>query len=403
MYRTNPMRKIFGVACAIALSIIPNPVLSEDMPPMPIPDWGSSEDMPPIPNPDPRNEEERNRELKEELEEMRRNEEERSREWKEELEERRRKAEERRRKAEERRRKEEERRRKAEERRRALEGDHGFVDTEVSQVLVQGTSDRFDRSLCKLTNGAFVLCELTAEVGLPAMDISPLKLADRITPFDATDVVGLVKARKGFGAIIKQGENFTLQRFRSWNSAKTYIAMSKTDDITKKICDFETVENQDFNGDQLIGVAIEGDQLIGVKIKVLKTIFPGNDKFDRGLYEIKASKASGCEIEETNGLVISEMGLQPGDTILENDAISLLDRRRELYPSSDVIGVVPIKNGIALLVYEYGKFRAKNFRKHPSSTYFRETGKSRRPEKLFCHYEEVMDYDFNGNQIIGCN
>ena len=335
------MRKIFGVAGAIALSIISNPVLSED--------------MPPIPSEDPRNEEERRREL---------------------------------------------------------EGDHGFVDTEVSQVLVQGTSDRFDRSLCKLTNGAFVLCELTAEVGLPAMDISLLRIREHgceggfqcFTPFDATDVVGLVKARKGFGAIIKQGENFTLQKFWSWkNSAKTYIAMSKTDDITKKICDFETVENQDFNGDQLIGVAIEGDQLIGVKIKVLKTIFPGNDKFDRGLYEIKASKASGCEIEETNGLVISEMGLQPGDTILENDAIRLLDRKRELYPSSGVIGVVPIKNGITLLVYEYGKPRLMNLRKHPSSTYFRAIGKSRRPEKLFCHYEEVMDYDFNGNQIIGCN
>ena len=329
------------MAGAIALSIIPNPVLSEDMPPI------SSEDS--------RNEEERRREL---------------------------------------------------------EGDHGFVDTEVSQVLVQGTSDRFDRSLCKLTNGAFVLCELTAEVGLPAMDISLLRIREHgceggfqcFTPFDATDVVGLVKARKGFGAIIKQGENFTLQKFWSWkNSAKTYIAMSKTDDITKKICDFETVENQDFNGDQLIGVAIEGDQLIGVKIKVLKTIFPGNDKFDRGLYEIKASKASGCEIEETNGLVISEMGLQPGDTILENDAIRLLGRKREPYPSSGVIGVVPVKSGINLLVYEYGKPRLMNLRKHPSSTYFRAIGKSRRPEKLFCHYEEVMDYDFNGNQIIGCN
>ena len=334
------MRKIFGVAGAIALSIISNPVLSED--------------MPPIPSEDPRNEEERRREL---------------------------------------------------------EGDHGFVDTEVSQVLVQGTSDRFDRSLCKLTNGAFVLCELTAEVGLPAMDISLLRIREHgceggfqcFTPFDATDVVGLVKARKGFGAIIKQGENFTLQRFRSWNSAKTYIAMSKTDDITKKICDFETVENQDFNGDQLIGVAIEGDQLIGVKIKVLKTIFPGNDKFDRGLYEIKASKASGCEIEETNGLVISEMGLQPGDTILENDATKILDKKGELYPSSGVIGVLPIKNGITLLVSEYGKPRLMNFRNPKASSFFRKSGKSRRLKKLFCHYEEVMDYDFNGNQIIGCN
>ena len=336
------MRKIFGVAGAIALSIISNPVLSED--------------MPPIPSEDPKNEEERRREL---------------------------------------------------------EGDHGFVDTEVSQVLVQGTSDRFDRSLCKLTNGAFVLCELTAEVGLPAMDISLLRIREHgceggfqcFTPFDATDVVGLVKARKGFGAIIKQGENFTLQRFRSWNSAKTYIAMSKTDDITKKICDFETVENQDFNGDQLIGVAIEGDQLIGVKIKVLKTIFPGNDKFDRGLYEIKASKASGCEIEETNGLVISEMGLQPGDTILENDATKILDKKGELYPSSGVIGVLPIKRsgGIALLFYEYDELRLMGFRQPKTASSLLQFGKSRRAEKSFCYYEEKMDYDFDGNLIIGCN
>ena len=198
------MRKIFGVAGAIALSIIPNPVFSEDMPPVPNP--GPGEYMPPIPSPDPRNEEERRREL---------------------------------------------------------EGDHGFVDTEVSQVLVQGTSDRFDRSLCKLTNGAFVLCELTAEAGLPAMDISLLRIRAHgchsgfqcFTPFDATDVVGLVKGKapRGFRAIIKQGENFTLQNFRI-NSAKNYsVTIGRPLDITRRIYDLETAENQDFNGDGIIG------------------------------------------------------------------------------------------------------------------------------------------------------
>ena len=337
------MRKIFGVAGAIALSIISNPVLSED--------------MPPIPSEDPRNEEERRREL---------------------------------------------------------EGDHGFVDTEVSQVLVQGTSDRFDRSLCKLTNGAFVLCELTAEVGLPAMDISLLRIRKYgchsgfqcFTPFDATDVVGLVKARKGFGAIIKQGENFTLQRFRSWNSAKTYIAMSKTDDITKKICDFETVENQDFNGDQLIGVAIEGDQLIGGKIEVVRTIFPGNDKLERGLYEFKATKSSGSEIY--GGLVISGMGLQPGDTISEKDAIRILDiEGREFSAYRDVIGMYyPFrKKNVALLYYKNGVLLEQGlmFFNRDIVRSLRSYGKPCKPKKSFCYYEKKMDYDFDGNLIIGCN
>ena len=97
------------------------------------------------------------------------------------------------------------------------------------------------------------------------------------------------------------------------------------------------------------------------------------------------------------------MGLQPGDTILENDATKILDKKGELYPSSGVIGVLPIKNGITLLVYEWdGKPRLMNFRNPKSSSFFRKSGKSRRAKKS-CYYEEKMDYDFDGNLIIGCN
>ena len=98
------------------------------------------------------------------------------------------------------------------------------------------------------------------------------------------------------------------------------------------------------------------------------------------------------------------MGLQAGDTILENDATKLLlGPRRGFYPSKGVIGMFPLKRSIALLVYEYGKPRLMGFSKPKASSSLFKSGKSRRPKKSFCYYEEKMDYDFDGNLIIGCN
>ena len=143
---------------------------------------------------------------------------------------------------------------------------------------------------------------------------------------------------------------------------------------------------------------------------VVRTIFPGNDKFDRGLYEFKATKSSGSEIY--GGLVISEMGLQPGDTILENDAIKILDRAGRQFPAyRDVIGMYTITRGIALIYYKNSVLmeQASRFKRKENILILKLTGKPRKATENpkmggdICYREERMDYDFDGNLIIGCN
>ena len=140
----------------------------------------------------------------------------------------------------------------------------------------------------------------------------------------------------------------------------------------------------------------------GGKIEVVRTIFPGNDKLKMGLYEFKATKSSGSEIY--GGLVILRMGLQPGDTILEKDAIKILDiEGREFYAYRDVIGMyIPRKKNIALLYYKNGVLLEQGFKVFKRSI-FLQYGNPCKPTKSFCYYEKKMDYDFDGNLIIGCD
>ena len=147
---------------------------------------------------------------------------------------------------------------------------------------------------------------------------------------------------------------------------------------------------------------------IGVKIEVVRTIFPGNDKFDRGLYEFKATKSSGSEI--FGGLVISGMGLQPGDTILENDAIKILDKVGREFPAyRDVIAMYTITRGIALSYYKNSVLMEQAFGFRRKENILRPRGKPRKATENpkmggdICYREERMDYDFDGNLIIGCN
>ena len=145
---------------------------------------------------------------------------------------------------------------------------------------------------------------------------------------------------------------------------------------------------------------------IGGKIEVVRTIFPGNDKLERGLYEFKATKSSGSEIY--GGLVISGMGLQPGDTISEKDAIRILDiEGREFSAYRDVIGMYyPFrKKNVALLYYKNGVLLEQGlmFFNRDIVRSLRSYGKPCKPKKSFCYYEKKMDYDFDGNLIIGCN
>ena len=146
----------------------------------------------------------------------------------------------------------------------------------------------------------------------------------------------------------------------------------------------------------------------GGKIEVVRTIFPGNDKLKLGLYEFKATKSSGSEIY--GGLVISGMGLQPGDTILESDTIKILDNQSREFPAyRDVIAMYTITRGIALSYYKNSVLMEQAFGFRRKENILRPRGKPRKATENpkmggdICYREERMDYDFDGNLIIGCN
>ena len=212
------------------------------------------------------------------------------------------------------------------------------------------------------------------------MDIDPLKASDG-KPFDATDVVGLMGMRRGFAAIMKQGESFTMQKFK-WGS-RSPKAYGKRYDITSKIGEYEIEADKDFNGDQVIG---ENDNEDDLEIK--RVVFPGSDEFDVGLYEVK----------EKGSLILAEMDLRPGETPFEDEAI--LDRSGKPYAGGKAVGLYQIKRGFALLEQQAdGRLTKQGFREKRGN--LRAFGKPRRAQRL-CKYEQKMEFDFDNNQVIGC-
>ena len=257
-------------------------------------------------------------------------------------------------------------------------GEDGFEDLEVSQVLVKGSRDGFDRSLCRLTNGAFVLCERKADVGLPALDADPLKASDG-KPFNATDVVGLLGLRRGFAAIMKQGDSFTMQKFK-WGS-RSPKAYGKTYDITRKIDEYEIEADQDFNGDQVIG---EAD--VEVDTTIARLIRDGSDLFDQSLYET------------SNGhLIFAESGLVKDDTPFEDEIVN--DKNGQPYNAANVKGIYPIKRGFALIEQIDGVYKEQGFRvkgdRGPKPF-----GRLRKVRNII-KTEEKANLDLDGNNVIG--
>ena len=259
-------------------------------------------------------------------------------------------------------------------------GEDGFEDIEVKKILVKATDDSFWGSLCKLTSGTYVICDRIVKVGLPTLDPYPIKDADG-QPFDAQYAVGMVSLRRGFGLITKQEDTFKLQKFKIARIAKAY---GRQYDITKAIGAYEVDAQQDFNGDQLIG-----DVDTDVDIEIGRTVFPGDDKFDMGLYEIKDTNKS---------LIMAEMDLRPGETPFEDEAI--LDRSGQPYPGGKAVGMYPIKRGFALLEQQAdGRLTQQGFREKRGV--LRAFGKPRKAKRL-CYYEEKIDFDFDNNQKVGC-
>ena len=214
-------------------------------------------------------------------------------------------------------------------------------DAEVESVIYRSGRDGFDRSMYKMTNNQYILGEPGLEIGDIPFDYEPLTGADG-SPFDANGAVGLLGLRRGFGVVLKNGGQFSLQQF-SWGG-RGPKAKGKLSDITKRIYDVEDREGADFTDDGIIGEPYSGNDP-----EISRVIFPGNDEYGEGLY-----------VMNDGTLVFAESDLDPGDTPYEDEVIT--GKSGKPYDASNVVGVYPINNGFALIEDLDGKYTEQGFR-----------------------------------------
>ena len=135
--------------------------------------------------------------------------------------------------------------------------------------------------------------------------------------------------RRGLAVILKNGESFAMQQF-SWGG-RSPKAKGKERDVTRRIYDIE-------NNEDHISLAMEllVSLYTGNDPEISRVIFPENDEYEEGLYQMNNGE-----------LVFAESDLEPGETPFEEK--SLLTRRGQALSGENVIGVYPIKNGFALI------------------------------------------------------
>ena len=251
-------------------------------------------------------------------------------------------------------------------------------DAEVQEVIVAASRDGFDRAIYKTTNGDSILGEPGLEPGDLPFDNDPLLNADG-SPYDAGRAVGVLGMRRGLAVILKNGESFAMQQF-SWGG-RSPKAKGKERDVTKRIYDIENNEDRDFTGDGIIGEPYTGNDP-----EISRVIFPGNDEYEEGLYQMNNGE-----------LVFAESELEFGDTPFEEEIIT--DKRGNPYPGEKVIGVYPIKNGFALIEDNGGILKQQGFR-------FKGAGRPRpfgkpRNVKNIDKIESRTQFDINNDGRIG--
>jgi len=179
--------------------------------------------------------------------------------------------------------------------------------------------------------------------------------------------------------VLKNGDSYSMQQFK-W-SGRGPRATGKERDITRRIYDVEDRESSDFAGDGIIG-----EEYSGKDPEVSRVIFPGNDEFQEGLYQLNSGV-----------LVFAEPDLDYGDTPFEDEIIS--DKKGQPYPGADVVGVYPIKNGFALVEGDGGTYKQQGFR-------FKDNGGPKpygKPRKVkdIDKIESRTEFDINNDGSIG--
>ena len=252
-------------------------------------------------------------------------------------------------------------------------------DAEVKSVIYPyGGDDGFDRSLYEMDNGVFMLAEPGLIPGELPFESDPLSGSDG-KPYDASNAVGLMGMRNGFAMIFNEADVYKMQMFK-WGG-RGVQAKGKKRDITRRIHETEERADADFTNDGIIGKPHSGKG----DPEISRVIFPGNDEYDQGLYQM-----------QDGTLLFAEPDLDPGDSPFEDEVIYGKDGKPLDIPN--VVGIYPIRSGFSLVqVDDKGKYMEQGFkygRKGPQPF-----GKPRKIKSID-KTEKRIQFDINNDQKI---
>ena len=252
-------------------------------------------------------------------------------------------------------------------------------DAEVSKVIYNYAGyDGFDRSIYEMDNGTFMLAEPGLVQGELPFEGDSLAGVDGKS-FDASNAVGLMGMRKGFAMILKEGDQFLMQAFDG--GGRGLKAQGKKRDITRRIYDQEERSETDFTNDGIIGLPHSGKG----DPEISRVIFPGNDEYEQGLYQM-----------QDGTLLFAEPDLEPGDSPFEDEVIR--GKNGKPYQNPNVVGVYPIKNGFALVSdLSQNGYVEQGFKFGPKGP--RQFGKQRKIKDID-KTEKRVQFDINSDQKI---
>ena len=217
-------------------------------------------------------------------------------------------------------------------------------DAEVKSVIYNyGGDDGFDRSLYEMDNGVFMLAEPGLIPGELPFESDPISGPDG-KPYNATGAVGLMGMNNGFAMIFNETDKYSMQMFK-WGG-RGVQAKGKKRDITRRIYDTEDRADADFTNDGIIGKPHSGKG----DPEISRVIFPGNEEYDQGLYQM-----------QDGTLLFAEPDLIPGDSPFEDEVIFGKNGKPLQIPN--VVGIYPIKSGFSLVqADDNGKYIEQGFK-----------------------------------------
>jgi hypothetical protein len=194
-----------------------------------------------------------------------------------------------------------------------------------------------------MDNGVFMLAEPGLIPGELPFESDPISGPDG-KPYNATGAVGLMGMNNGFAMIFSEADKYSMQMFK-WGG-RGVQANGKKRDVTRRIYDTEDRADADFTNDGIIGKPHSGKG----DPEISRVIFPGNEEYEEGLYQM-----------QDGTLLFAEPDLIPGDSPFEDEVIFGKDGKPLQIPN--VVGIYPIKSGFSLVqADDNGKYIEQGFK-----------------------------------------